>query len=61
MRAAQLQALGLLFTPGPSRQAEVFTLACSQVDWNGGFVRLEPGTTKNQEGRAFPITPTGDA
>jgi integrase len=21
------------------------------------FVRLEPGTTKNQEGRAFPITP----
>jgi hypothetical protein len=29
----------------------------AQVDWNGGFVRLEPGTTKNQEGRAFPITP----
>ena len=27
-----------------------------QVDWNGGFVRLEPGTTKNLEGRAFPIT-----
>jgi integrase len=28
-----------------------------QVDWNGGFVRLEPGTTKSGEGRAFPITP----
>jgi integrase len=39
------------------RRAEVFTLTWSQVDWNGGFVRLEPGTTKNQEGRAFPITP----
>jgi len=36
------------------RRAEVFTW--SQVDWNGGFVRLEPGTTKNREGRAFPIT-----
>jgi hypothetical protein len=21
----------------------------------GGFVRLEPGTTKNSEGRAFPL------
>ncbi len=29
----------------------------AQVDWNGGLVRLEPGTTKNREGRAFPITP----
>ena len=39
------------------RRAEVFSLAWSQVDWNGGFVRLEPGTTKNREGRSFPITP----
>ena len=39
------------------RRSEVFTLTWSQVDWDGGFVRLEPGTTKNQEGRAFPITP----
>jgi integrase len=39
------------------RRTEVFTLTWPQVDWNGGFVRLEPGTTKNQEGRAFPITP----
>src|SRR6266542_2965596 len=29
----------------------------AQVDWAGGFVRLEPGTTKNREGRAFPIIP----
>jgi integrase len=39
------------------RRTEVFTLAWPQVDWSGGFVRLEPGTTKNKEGRAFPITP----
>ena len=39
------------------RRAEVFSLTWSQVDWNGGFVRLEPGTTKNKEGRSFPITP----
>jgi len=40
------------------RRTEVFTLTWPQVDWNGGFVRLEPGTTKNLEGRAFPITPS---
>jgi integrase len=39
------------------RRADVFTLTWSQVDWNGSLGRLEPGTTKNQEGRAFPITP----
>ena len=39
------------------RRTEVFTLTWSQVDWSGGFVRLEPGTTKNLEGRAFPLTP----
>jgi integrase len=39
------------------RRAEVFTLTWSQGDWTGGFVRLEPGMTNNQEGRAFPITP----
>src|SRR5262245_7108985 len=39
------------------RRAEVFSLTWSQVDWNSGFVRLEPGTTKNREGRSFPLTP----
>ena len=38
-------------------KSEVFPLTWAQVDWNGGFIRLEPGTTKNREGRAFPITP----
>jgi hypothetical protein len=27
------------------------------VDFAGGFVRLEPGTTKNMEGRAVPLIP----
>ena len=38
-------------------KSEVFPLTWAQVDWDGGFIRLEPGTTKNREGRAFPITP----
>jgi integrase len=28
-----------------------------QVDLAGGFVRLEPGTAKNSESRAFPLIP----
>jgi integrase len=38
-------------------KSEVFPLTWAQVDWIGGLVRLEPGTKKNGEGRAFPITP----
>jgi integrase len=37
-------------------KSEAFPLTWAQVDWAGGFLRLEPGTTKNREGRAFPIT-----
>ena len=32
-------------------------LTWAQVDFAGGFVRLEPGTTKNNDGRAFPLIP----
>ena len=39
------------------RRSEVFACTWGQVDWNGGFVPLEPGTAKSGEGRAFPITP----
>ena len=39
------------------RRSGLFSFAWSPIDWNGGFVPLEPGTTKNNEGRAFPITP----
>jgi integrase len=39
------------------RRTEILELRWAQVDWSGGLVRLEPGTTKNREGRSFPITP----
>jgi len=31
------------------------SLGWSQVDFDAGTVRLEPGTTKNKEGRTFPF------
>ncbi len=36
--------------------SEVLTLKWSQVDFRGATVSLEPGTTKNDEGRVFPFT-----
>ena len=38
-------------------RAEVLTLQWHQVDFESGTVRLEPGTTKNREGRTFYLTP----
>jgi integrase len=35
---------------------EVLTLEWRQVDFKGGDVRLDPETTKNREGRVFPMT-----
>ena len=37
------------------RLSEVLTLSWRQVDFRASVVRLEPGTTKNREGRTFPI------
>src|SRR6266849_188130 len=45
------------YLTGWRSRSEVLPLSWPQVDWAGGLVRLEPGTTKNDEGRAFPITP----
>jgi len=36
--------------------SEVLKLQWSNVDFIGGQVRLDPGTTKNGEGRVFPLT-----
>ena len=36
---------------------EVLPLTWRQVDFKAGTVRLEPGTTKNDEGRMFVMTP----
>ena len=37
------------------RKGEVKSLRWRQVDFDAGTVRLEPGTTKNKEGRTFPF------
>jgi integrase len=36
--------------------SEVLPLTIAQVDLQAGFIRLEPGTTKNKEGRSFYVT-----
>ena len=38
------------------RKSEVLTLKASQVDLDARVVRLEPGETKNREGRAIHVT-----
>lgn len=37
------------------RKGEVIGLTWTQVDFAAGTIRLEPGTTKNNEGRTFPF------
>lgn len=37
------------------RKSEILSLQWSQVDFEAGEIRLEPGTTKNKEGRTFPF------
>src|SRR5207244_12025911 len=53
----EADAVGFMYITGWRSRSEVFPLTWAQVDWAGGFVRLEPGTTKNREGRAFPLMP----
>jgi integrase len=36
--------------------SEILPIEWRQVDWAGRVVRLDPGTTKNGEGRSFPFT-----
>jgi integrase len=50
-------AVQFMFVTGWRSRSEVLSLTWAQVDFAGGFVRLEPGTTKNNEGRAFPLIP----
>jgi integrase len=38
------------------RKSEILELQWRQVDFEAGYVRLEPGTTKNREARQFPFT-----
>ncbi len=43
------------FYTGWRVKSEVLTLQWSQVDFDAGVVRLEPGTTKTGRGRTFPF------
>ncbi len=45
------------FITGWRWQSEAVKLTWAQVDFAAGFVRLEPHTTKNDEGREFPLIP----
>jgi integrase len=56
-REVEADLVRFCYHTGWRSKSEAFTLTWAQVDWAGGLVRLEPGTTKNREGRAFPITP----
>lgn len=38
------------------RKSEIFSLDWRQVDFNAGTVTLDPGSTKNREGRVFPFS-----
>jgi integrase len=38
-------------------KSELLTRQWSHVDFKSGWLRLEPGETKNDEGRMFPLTP----
>jgi integrase len=44
------------FITGWRIRSEILTLQWRQVDFQAGRVRLDPGTTKNDEGRIFPFT-----
>src|SRR5262249_5160324 len=44
------------FITGWRIASEVLSLEWRQVDFQAGEIRLFPGTTKNREGRVFPLT-----
>lgn len=56
--AEDLQAaLAIAQTYGWRMRSEVLTLERRQLDLKAGTLRLEPGTTKNREGRLVYLTP----
>ena len=50
-------AVSLAFMYGWRIQSEVLTLEKRQVDSNAGTLRLDAGTTKNDDGRLVYLTP----
>ncbi|PYR15879.1 MAG: hypothetical protein DMF94_30360 [Acidobacteria bacterium] len=39
-------------------RSELLNRQWKHVDFDGGWLRLEPGETKNRQGRMFPLTPS---
>jgi len=39
-------------------RSEILTRTWPSVSFDGGWLRLDPGETKNKQGRMFPLTPT---
>jgi integrase len=61
-RPAHLQpVIAFAYVTGWRIPSEVLTLEWRQVDFDGREVRLDPGQTKNREGRVFPFTPDLEA
>ena len=50
-------AVMIAYTFGWRIQSEVLTLTLSQIDLEAGTLRLDPGTTKNDDGRIVYLTP----
>jgi integrase len=50
-------AAAIAYTYGWRMQSEVLTLERRQLDLEAGTLRLEPGSTKNDEGRVVYLTP----
>ena len=50
-------AVAIAYTCGWRTRSEILTLERRQVDLKAGTLRLEPGTTKNREGRVVYLTP----
>jgi integrase len=51
-----LQCLVLFWFLTAWRRSEAFNLMWKDIDFDGGWIVLEPGTTKNDLGRRFPMT-----
>ena len=45
------------FVTGWRVKSEILTRQWHHVDFDAGWLRLEPGETKNGEDRMFPLTP----
>src|SRR5882762_712018 len=50
-------AFEVAYITGWRVKSEILTRMWAHVDFRSGWLRLEPGETKNDEGRQFPLTP----